>query len=174
MRTRTFALLALAAGFGTPALAADKPEYKPFASSEGRYKVLFPGAVKSEMQELKTDRGPQKLTIDSVELGDDAVFCVTFLDVPEEATKTDPRKRLDKIRDGCKGANGKTLSEKDVTVGTEKFPGREVLIEKPDAVIRNRIVLAGTRMYQVMIEGPRSFVTSPDADRFFDSFQVTR
>src|SRR5262249_58940631 len=55
MRTRTFALLALAAGLGTAALAVDKPEYKQYASSEGRYKVLFPGAVKSETQELKTD-----------------------------------------------------------------------------------------------------------------------
>jgi len=29
-------------------------------------------------------------------------------------------------------------------------------------------------MYQVMIEGPKEFVTSKDADRFFDSFEVTR
>jgi hypothetical protein len=174
MRTRTIALLALAAALGTTALAADKPEYKQFASSEGRYKVLFPGGVKSETQELKTDLGTLKLTIDSVELDDDVVFCVTFIDYPEELTKTDPPKRLDKIRDGSKGADGKVLSEKDVTVGPEKHPGREVLIQKPDVVIRNRIVLAGTRMYQVMIEGSKAFVTSPDADRFFDSFQVTR
>src|SRR5437763_17194678 len=36
------------------------------------------------------------------------------------------------------------------------FPTRrssDLLIEKPDAVVRNRIVLAGTRMYQVMVEG---------------------
>jgi hypothetical protein len=174
MRTRTFALLALTAGLGTTGLAADMPEYKQFASSAGRYKVLFPGAVKTEAQDLKTDRGPLKLTIDSVEFGDEAVFCVTFLDYPEEAAKSDPVKRLDKIRDGNKGAKGKVLTEKAVTVGPEKYPGREVLIEKPDAVVRNRIVLAGPRLYQVMIEGPKAFVTSADADRFFDSFQVTR
>lgn len=174
MRTRTFALLALAAGLGTAGLAADRPEYKQFASAAGRYKVLFPGAVKTETQDLKSELGPLKLTIDSVEFGDDAIFCVTFLDYPEAATTGDPVKRLDKIRDGNKGAKGKVLSEKAVTIGPEKFPAREVLIEKPDAVVRNRIVLAGPRMYQVMIEGPKAFVTSADADRFFDSFQVTR
>jgi hypothetical protein len=169
-----FALIALAAGLGTAASATDKPEYKQFASSAGRYKILFPGAVKSETQELKTELGPLKLTMDSIELGDDTIFCVTFLDYPEDVTKTDPGKRLDKIRDGNKGADGKVLSEKDVTVGPEKFPGREVLIEKPGAVVRIRIVLAGARMYQVMIDGPKVFITSRDADRFFDSFQVTR
>jgi hypothetical protein len=174
MRTRTFALIALATGLGTAAAAADKPEYKQFASSAGRYKVLFPGGVKTETQDLKTDKGTLKLTIDSVELGEDAVFCVTFIDYPEEVSKSDPEKRLDKIRDGNKGGGGKLLSEKSVTVGPEKFPGREILVEKPDAVVRNRIVLAGARMYQVMIEGPRPFVTSAEADRFFDSFQVTR
>jgi hypothetical protein len=174
MRTRTFALIALAAGLSTAALAADKPEYKQFASADGRYKVLFPGPVKTETKELKADRHTLKLTIDSVEFGADALYCVTFIDYPEEVTKADPVKRLDKVRDGNKGPNGKLLSEKAVEFGPEKYPGREVLIEKPDGVIRNRIILAGPRMYQVMIEGPRAFVTSPDAERFFDSFQVTR
>lgn len=174
MRTRTFALIALAAGLAAAAGAADPIDYKQFASAAGRYKVLFPGAVKTETQDVKTDKGPLKLTIDSVELGEDAVFCVTFIDYPEEVAKGDPGKRLDKIRDGNKGQDGKVLSEKAVEVGPEKYPGRDVVIEKPDVVLRNRIVLAGTRMYQVMIEGPKALVTSPAADRFFDSFQVTR
>lgn len=171
MRTRTFALVALAAGLGTVALAADKPKYQAFASSAGRYKVLMPGAVKTEVKDLQPDR---KLTIDSAEFGEDVLYCVTFIDLPESVAKDDPVKRLDKVRDAVKGSNGKVLSEKAVEQGTEKYPAREVVIEKPDGVVRNRIVLAGSRMYQVMVEGPREFVTSADADRFFDSFQVTR
>jgi hypothetical protein len=174
MRTRTFALIALVAGFAPTAGAADKPEYKPFASSAGRYKVLFPGPVKTEAQDVKTDRGALKLTLDSVELGDDVTFVVTRIDYPDEVAKADPAKRLDKVRDGNKGSDGKVISEKNLTVGPEKLPAREVVIEKPGVVLRNRIVLAGSRMYQVMIEGPKEFVISRDADRFFDSFEVTR
>lgn len=170
MRTRMFALIALAAGLGAVA-AADKPAYQQFASAAGRYKVLMPGAVTTETKDVKADL---KLTIDSAEFGADVLFCVTFLDVPEDVAKADPVKRLDKVRDGNKGTTGKLLSEKALEVGPDKHPAREVVIEKPDGVVRNRIVLAGTRMYQVMIEGPQAFVTSADADRFFDSFQVTR
>ena len=174
MRTRTFALIALVGGLGLTADAADAPEYKPFASSAGRYKVLFPGAVKTETRDVKTDRGVLKLTLDSVEFGDDVTFVVTHIDYPEEVAKADAAKRLDKVRDGCKGPDGKVAAERAIEVGPEKLPAREVVIEKPDVVIRNRIVLAGGRMYQVMIEGSKEFVTSRDADRFFDSFEVTR
>jgi hypothetical protein len=175
MRTRTFALVVLVSVLGMTA-AADppKPEYKPFASSAGRYKVLFPGPVKTETTGVKTELGELKLTLDSVELPPDVTFLVTFIDYPASGARVEPARRLDRVRDGNKGPAGKLVSERDLTVGVEKHPGREVLIEKPKAFLRNRIVIAGSRLYQVMIQGPREFVTSPDADRFFDSFEVTR
>ena len=59
-------------------------------------------------------------------------------------------------------------------IGTDKHPGRDVVIEKPTGVIRSRIVLADKRLYQVMLQGTKEFVTSPLAERFFDSFDVTK
>ena len=55
-----------------------------------------------------------------------------------------------------------------------KHPGRDLLIEKPTTVVRNRVVIVGNRLYQVLIQGPKQFVGSKDADRFFDSFEVTK
>ena len=52
--------------------------------------------------------------------------------------------------------------------------GRDLLIEKPDGFLRNRVVIAGNRLYQVMVQGPKEVVTSPSADRFIDSFEVTK
>jgi hypothetical protein len=175
MRTRTFALVVLVSALGLTAAAdTPKPEYKPFASSAGRYKVLFPGPVKTETTGVKTELGELTLTLDSVDLTPEVTFLVTFIDFPASGAKVEPARRLDRVRDGNKGAAGKVVSERDLTVGVEKYPGRDVLIEKPKAFLRNRIVVAGSRLYQVMIQGPRGFVTSPDADRFFDSFEVTR
>jgi hypothetical protein len=175
MRTRTFALVALAAGLCLPAAAQPpKPEYKPFASAAGRYKVLFPGPVKTDTREVKTDYGTLTINLDTVELPGDVMFVVTHLEYPDAAPKLEPAKRLDKVRDGNKGTDGKVLTEKELTVGPDKHPAREVVIEKPNAVIRNRIVVAGSRLYQVMIQGPKDYVTGADADRFFDSFEVTR
>jgi len=130
--------------------------------------------VKTDTRELKTDAGPVTLTLDTVELTDEVTFLVTHLEYPAAAPMLEPAKRLDKVRDGIKGADGKVVSEKELTVGAEKFPAREVVIEKPAAVLRNRIVVAGGRLYQVILQGPKDYITGPDADRFFDSFEVTR
>src|SRR4051794_36223563 len=113
MRTRTFALAALAAGLCLSAAAQPpKPEYKPFASSAGRYKVLFPGPVKTDTREVKTDHASLTITLDTVELPGDVMFVVTHLEYPATAPKLEPAKRLDKVRDGNKGTDGKVLAEK--------------------------------------------------------------
>ena len=68
----------------------------------------------------------------------------------------------------------RSIEDKEMTVGAEKYPGRDVLIEKPLTRVRNRIVIAGPRLYQVMVQGPKEFVTGRDADRFLDAFEVTK
>ncbi|MDB5306343.1 MAG: hypothetical protein JWO38_545 [Gemmataceae bacterium] len=176
MRTRTFALLGLVAGIGTAAQARPDPaiEYKLFASSDGRYKVLFPGPVKTETTDVKAAAGTLKLTLDTVQPADGVIFMVTYVDASDAVAKAPPGPRLDKVRDGNKGADGKVQTDKEIEVGAEKYPGRDLLIEKPTTFVRNRVVIAGNRLYQVLIQGPKEFVTSKDADRFFDSFEVTR
>lgn len=171
MRARTVALVGLVLGVGAAA-GADPVEFKPFASADGRYKVLAAGPVKTETAEVKTPSGPLTLTLDSVKAGG-ATYLVTYIDAPEAVAKGPPGPRLDKVRDANKGADGKVLSEKDVTVGDEKHPARDLLIEKPGGRLRARAVIAGTRLYQVMIQGPAEVVGSKDADRFFESFEVT-
>lgn len=177
MRTRTFALVGMVAGLTLATTRAGDPpkvEFQQFASATGKYKVQFPGPVKTETTEVKTAAGAQSLTLDSVSLPGDTLFVVTYIDTPAEAAKAAPGPRLDKIRDAVRGTDGKVLSEKDVTVGFEKLPGRDVVIQKPATVIRTRIVLGEKRLYQVMVQGTKEIATSPTADRFFDSFEVTK
>ena len=85
-----------------------------------------------------------------------------------------PAPRLDKVRDGNKGDNGKVLTDKAIEVGVDKHPGRDLLIEKPNLFIRNRAVIAGNRLYQVMVQGTKEFVNSKEVDRFFEAFEVTK
>jgi hypothetical protein len=170
-----FALVALVIALPLVARAADpKVEYLLFASSAGRYKVLFPGPVKSDTTEINTAGGALKLTLDSVKLSDKIVFMVTYVDLPDDVAKAAPGPRLDKVRDGNKGTDGKVLTDQDLTVGADKNPGRDVLIAKPTISLRNRIVIAGNRLYQIMLQGPHEFVTSRDADRFIESFEPTK
>lgn len=153
---------------------AAQVEFKQYASGEGRYKVLFPGPVKTESFDVQMDKNNLKLFIDAVELRAGTTFLVSYVDAPAEVANQPSGPRFDKIRDANKGSAGKVHEEKDLTVGQEKLPARDVLIETPMGFIRNRIVIADRRLYQVMIQGSKDVVSSPSADRFLASFEVTK
>jgi len=149
-------------------------DYKPYASAQGRYKSIFPGPVKTETEDVKAGAGTLKLTLDSVEIADGVYFMITHIDVPDDVAKMPHGPRLDKVRDGNKGPDGKMLLDKEIELGPEKHPGRDLLIEKKDFYLRNRAVIAGNRLYQVMVQGSKEFVRSKEVDRFFESFEVTK
>ncbi|MBA4063972.1 MAG: hypothetical protein C0501_09725 [Isosphaera sp.] len=174
MRPRTVGLLGLAGLLSAAGAWGQAPEFKPYASTDGRYKAVFPGPVTTQTVPVKDEKGELTVVVDSVELLAGTSFLVTYVDAPAEFAKQPPGPRLDKVRDGNKGADGKLVEEKDVAVGAEKYPGRDVLIEKPGGHLRNRIVIAGNRLYQVMVQGPKDVVLSPSADRFLASFEVTK
>ena len=171
MKTRTWALAVIVIASAGVAVGQ---EFKPFTSTTGRYKVLFPGEVKSESNDITAGKEKLKLFLDSVELKADTVFMVSYIDASDAVAKQPAGPRLDKVRDGNKGENGKVLEDKDVTVGAEKYPGRDLLLEMPGYYIRNRVVLAGNRLYQVMVQGTKEVVTSPSADKFIASFEITK
>jgi hypothetical protein len=171
MRAQVIALFVLMSGIGT--LSA-QVEFKPFASSAGRYKIDFPGPVKTETFDVKMDKADLKITADSVELRAGTSFLVTYVDTPDEVSKLPPGPRFDKVRDAIKGEKGKVLDDKELMIGVENYPARDVLIENADLCIRNRIVIAGPRLYQVIIQGSKEVVTSASSDRFLASFEVTK
>lgn len=171
MRARMFAVVGLVTIIGAVSAQVD---FKQFASTDGRYKVLFPGPVKSETVEVPSGKAQLKVMIDSVELRGGTAFMVTYVDAPEEVAKSPPGPRINKVRDANKGEQGKVLEEKELTLGAEKYPARDVLIQTPDGHLRNRIVIAGARLYQVMIRGQKDVVTSASADKFLASFEVTK
>jgi hypothetical protein len=171
MRTRMCAVAGLVVVFVSVTTGQD---FKPHASPIGRYKVQFPGEVKTEVTDIEAGKDTLKLTLDSVELKGDIVFLVSYVDASDAVAKKPAGPRLDKVRDGNKGPNGKVIEDKDIMVGAEKYPGRDLLIETPNGYLRNRVVIAGNRLYQVMIQGSKDIVTSPSADKFIASFEITK
>jgi hypothetical protein len=166
-----FAFVALLVGCGS---VCAQVEFKAFASSAGRYKVDFPGPVKTETFDVKMDKADLKITADSVELRAGTSFLVTYVDTPEEVAKLPAGQRFDKVREAIKGEKGKVLEDKELMIGGENLPARDLLIEHADMCIRNRIVIAGPRLYQVIVQGSKEVVTSASADRFLASFEVTK
>jgi hypothetical protein len=172
MQGRTLALLLVSAALAH----GQDTELKPYASSAGRYKARFPGIVKTQTTEVEAGKDTLTLTLDTVELKGEITFTVSYIDASEEVSKRPPGPRLEKVRDGNKGATGKVIEDKEIELplGDQKHPGRDVLIETPGGFIRNRMVIVGRRLYQVMVQGPKDVVTSPTADQFLASFELTR
>jgi hypothetical protein len=171
MRARMLAVLGLATILGA---AAAQVEFKQYASTDGRFKVQFPGPVKTETVEVPSGKEKLKITIDTVELRGGTAFMVTYVDAPPEVANSPAGPRIDKVRDANKGERGKVLEDKRIELGMEKYPARDVLIQTPAGFLRNRIVIAGARLYQVMIRGEKDVVTSTSADKFLASFEVTK
>jgi hypothetical protein len=149
-------------------------EFQLYASTDGRFKVQFPGPVKTEIIDVPSGKEKLKVTVDSVELRGGTAFLVTYVDAAPDVAGSPAGPRMDKVRDANRGERGKVLEEKELVLGMEKYPAREVLIQTPAGYLRNRIVVAGPRLYQVMIRGGKEVVASASADKFLASFEVTK
>jgi hypothetical protein len=154
---------------------ADDPKAKDFASKEGKFSVAFPG--KPEESTKEADSAAGKLTFTNYTYSDgDSALLVMYCDYPADVRKQKgAEKVLDDARDGgVKSAKGKLTDEKKRTIGKDKNPGRELLIQLPDGKLyfRSRIYLVGDRLYQVIVVGPEKYATGKDADAFLDSFKL--
>jgi hypothetical protein len=170
-------LLALTAAAGTAAAApvpkaADGPA--EFVSKDWKFAAKFPSEPKKVEQEAAGVAFTMYSTADR-----NGAFMVGVADLPagdnEPAEQT--KARLDGAEAGASGnVGGKLKDSKDVTLGKQKYPGREftATITKPaEGEVRARVYLVGKRMYQVMVVGTKEYANSPAATAFLDSFRLT-
>ena len=154
---------------------AAQPKGEVFAPKDGHYKVRFAGKPKEETRTVESTIGELKVFTATYALSDGNVFMVSYTVFPEGAAKPEDRRTLfDGARDGLKGKDGKVNSDKDVEIGPDKLPGREVEIEKDKKRMKFRFILHEGRLYQVAVIGTASFAGGKDATAFFDSFEMTK
>ena len=159
--------------FASLAVAQErKPKYL-HESADGGYQVGLPGKpTKTTTQELTTAAGTLKVHTTLFDTRNDLVLSVTYADYPKEFVSVPAKKVLDGIRDTMKGLDGEITDEKDVTLGTDKHPGRQFRIAAGKTVIRARVYLVGTRVYQVMASGKKDAASGTVADDLFATFEV--
>jgi hypothetical protein len=171
---RTTLLLAGLVLVAGPLAAHDDKKYE---SRAGKYAVEFPG--KPMVETKKTDEG--ELNIASVaEKG--GGFMVIYTDLPADKLKdTKPKDLLASGEKGLvDGFKAKINSSKDIEFGKDKYPARQLTATAfiPDEAVtinlRLTIILANNRLYQVFVFGPKELPTSPEANKFFDSFEITK
>jgi hypothetical protein len=155
---------------GLTAGAADDEKY---TSKEGKYSIKFPAGAEVKTETTKSDLG-------NVESGTADIkgtrFTVTYKEWPDTVKKIPAKMLFDSLEKvGTDQGVWKVLSSKDFEFGKDKLPGRSVLVEKKEGTFANfRLVLSGTRMYAFTVNGSKDSVTSEQATKFLDSFELTK
>ena len=160
---------------GNPPPIAKKDKDGNFISKAGRYSIAFPDTPKEQMTEVPLMGTDKKITVHNqvVEVGKTAALIVAYNDYPAGVLSPDPQDTLQGVRDGNMAPNGELLAESKGTFGPKKLPMREITFTKGKVHFRSRIILDGTRLYQVMIVAEdEKTLTNEAAKKYFDSFKI--
>jgi hypothetical protein len=151
----------------------NKAEFKEFTSADGRFKIQMPGTPKEGSQAS----GGTTMKTYSIESRNGA-YVVGYGDLPIPANEPEAavQERLDGARDGAVRGGNATLSNSGRVTLAGKYPGREfsAKLNGKEGIIRAKIYLVGSRLYQVMVVGTDSFANSSDSTKFLDSFALTQ
>ena len=144
--------------------------WRTFESTEGKFKVDFPGVPVVKRGRFRTEMGDVTSLRHTV--GGDATYDVRYNDYPKAGiAKLTVSKMLDALRDGLVAeSKGELASEKSYSLG--RFAGRDQEITGGDGTrYRIRLLLVDNRLYQLtaMARPPMRI----DEEKFFGSFQLT-
>lgn len=163
-------LVALALCWAGACRGAEWRECKPAGAG---FVVSLPGTAVHAQVDASTPLGNVRLYTWEANLGDIA-FTALYGDYPAEVVRRNkPINMLIHASDSIVGVTEGSLTiNRWLRVGG--YPARdiEVVSVKTKATIRCRLVLAGTRLYQVMAARPRATEGAAEVRRFIESFRL--
>jgi len=145
--------------------------WKEFKSTKGQFSLTLPGTPKEQTETINTQAGDIDLHLFLLEKSDIA-YMVGYSDYPEDLLKVaKPQQILDGARDGAvSNVKGELLQEKTATLKGHK--GREIKIKTEKGIIRARLFLVGSRLYQLMVITGKEKALSKNIEKSFDSFKI--
>lgn len=169
------AMAVLGVGLVGLSLGQEKKEpEKKFAPKDGKFTVQFPSAP----QATTKSAGKAELHIYSLAKEKEKVnFVVIYSDMPADVIKGSAPEAV--LKTGEEGlvnfykAKVTKATDTKFKAGGKEYPAREILADKGDGQLRLTLVLAGNRLYQVLVLGTKEQVSGKEADDFFKSFEIT-
>ena len=172
----------------TPPLEADLTTiWKEFSSTEGKYRIQFPGTP--FRWSLPLDSLGVQSTFYLTAYSSSCQYSVMYFDYAETPTPTDRaalKRFLDDLREGQKdrqqqmGGKLTVLSETDITF--DGYPGRFMVADINDvAIFRVKTIIVKNRIYGITVLMPRDDPKASDAKvyeklstRFINSFNLMK
>jgi hypothetical protein len=173
------------AGCKPPAEQLAAKPMQEFVSQAGRFKVKMPGPPESTTQDVNYKVGGQTIRVSiamhQVQAGSEG-YAVGVADMPKVPfmSAIETRELLERSRDGAISNTGSTLESSKSALLQNQYQGLEFSAKMPppprgvaDGVVRGRIYLVGSRLYQLYAMGAPALVNDPRTAEFFDSFKVS-
>lgn len=172
---RPFAACVIAL-FACTAVAQDAKPYE-LKSKDGKFTVTFPGKPMESVQKVPLKGTDKQIVVTNnvVEVGKGAAYIVAYNDYPAGILAADGKKVLEGVRDGNMGKDAELVEDKVGTFGDAKLPMREFTFTKNKLHFRNKLILDGNRLYQVMIVADNEKeLTSETAKKYYESFSLAK
>jgi len=159
--------------------AAAAQDAKPFElkSKDGKFTVTFPGKPMETTQKVPLKGTDKQIVVTNnvVEVGKSAAYIVAYNDYPSGVLAADGKKVLEGVRDGNMGKDAEIVEDKAGTFGDAKLPMREFTFTKNKLHFRNKLILDGNRLYQIMIVADNEKALTGDmAKKYYDSFSLAK
>jgi hypothetical protein len=151
----TLALLLVAC---TPGL-----DWRELKSAEGHFSAVMPGKMLFEARPLSGAPGVT-MYLWSARAGN-SLFGVGYADYPAADAGI-----LERTRDALI-ANLRGRVIEDTPLRRNGFVGRTLVAEAGDTALRAQWLIAGGRLYQLAVLGPKTAIAAADLDLFFSSFR---
>lgn len=130
--------------------------------------VVFPDRPRESTRTIRNALGRFPLRLATYATNDGGIFLFGYATLPV-SPMADPDVLLQGIVEMLLRDKA-DLTLKKIVYGAQQLPGREVTWRKGNQQMICRYILDGTRLYQIMVFGPTSFVTGDTARAFLDSF----
>ncbi|MCZ7525503.1 MAG: hypothetical protein M5U14_03400 [Acidimicrobiia bacterium] len=168
-----FALQRIAAD---PAVAEEVQEYAdgtagvPFESFEGRWRAVLPGEPVHRAETASEAGITITVSFDMVELGSDYAAGVAWADYPAGGDFSNTDAIFAAAAQGAANETGGEVVETQ-RVDHRGYPAVDVVVKAPEGYAKARAILAGYRMY-IVIVASRDEAT-PGFDRLVESLELT-
>lgn len=150
--------------------AATPLEYWSDASG---FRIEFPEGKAPEIEDKALPKGAASVRLFKVQYGSSA-FLVVAEEIAESANRT-PDQLLQGAREGILESTGAT-ADLETAVSQGAYLGFEMVLTATTSGIkmrqRVRVLVAGRRLYQILVVAPEWSGSTPIERRFFDSFRL--
>ncbi|MBM3836024.1 MAG: hypothetical protein FJ403_22720 [Verrucomicrobia bacterium] len=160
------------------ALGCEPPQdslanWKPFSPPGGKFTVLLPSTPVEQIPKTNTGLEAKKYHIVST-MSNISGLAIAYADQPGRVdVQIEPKKLFDSLRAQAEAdLRGQLISESEITL-QGRYPGRELKLAVPGGFTAlQKTYLVNRRLYSLIVVAGSKGLDSPEAQKFFNSFQV--